>query len=67
MNRPAKFTQADVSRALKGAKAAGLNVGGFEIDEHGKIIVKCGVGAEAAARSPLEAWKAKRAGQHERY
>lgn len=38
-NRPAQFKQADVTRAVKGAVAAGLSVGRVEIDRDGKIIV----------------------------
>lgn len=39
-NRPARFKQVDVTRAVKGAVAAGLNVGRVEIDQRtGKIVV----------------------------
>ena len=33
------FRQGDVTKALKGAVKAGLNVQSFEIDRDGKIIV----------------------------
>lgn len=39
-NHPTKFKQSDVTRALKGAVAAGLPVAGFTIDQNGKIIVR---------------------------
>lgn len=40
MNRPATFKQVDVTRAVKGAVAAGLAVGGFKIDPRtGEIVV----------------------------
>jgi hypothetical protein len=39
-NRPATFKQVDVTRAVKGAVAAGLAVGGFKIDPRtGEIVV----------------------------
>lgn len=41
-NQPALFKQADVSRALKGAMASGLEVSGFKIDREGSIIVELG-------------------------
>jgi hypothetical protein len=37
--RPVTFKQHDVSRALKGAAAAGLEVGRIEIDPSGKIVI----------------------------
>jgi hypothetical protein len=37
-----KFTQRDVARAAKGAKAAGLNVTGVEVDVDGRIRVIVG-------------------------
>jgi len=39
-NRAAAFTQADLTRALKGALAAGLPVAEFSIDPNGRIVVK---------------------------
>lgn len=38
-NRPASFRQVDVSRALKGAKAAGFAVGRVEISTDGRIVI----------------------------
>lgn len=49
-NRPATFKQVDVTRAVKGAVAAGLAVGGFKIDPRtGEIVVWC-AGAGNALR-----------------
>jgi hypothetical protein len=45
-NTPAPFKQVDVTRAVKGAVAAGLSVGRVEIDRKGKIIVVMANGAE---------------------
>ena len=49
-NRPASFRQADVSRAVKGATAAGLTIGRIEIDPTGKIVL---VAATEAARATI--------------
>lgn len=40
--RTATFTQAEVSRILKGAKAAGVPICGVEVDQAGKIVVLIG-------------------------
>jgi nitrate reductase NapAB chaperone NapD len=37
--RPCTFRQSDVTRALKAAKAAGVEVDRIEIDHDGKLIV----------------------------
>jgi len=37
--RPSKFRQTDLTRALKGARAAGVEIVRFEIDHDGRIIV----------------------------
>lgn len=58
--RKPAITQADVSRALKGAQSAGLKVQRIEIEPAtGKIVVFSGEGAPAEAVSPFDAWKAK--------
>lgn len=42
MTRPAIFTQGDVTKALKGVKAAGAVPQRVEIDRFGKIVVLLG-------------------------
>lgn len=37
--RAAAFTQAEVSRAIRGAKSAGLAISRVEIDAQGKIVL----------------------------
>jgi hypothetical protein len=44
------FTQESVTRALKAAVAAGMNVLRYEIDRDGKIVVVTGEGASPAAQ-----------------
>lgn len=39
MSAPARFKQADLTRAIVGAKKAGLRVGSVEIDANGKIVI----------------------------
>ena len=38
-NVPATFRQIDVTRAIKGARAAGMEVAQFAIDKSGNIVV----------------------------
>ncbi|MFC3705651.1 hypothetical protein ACFOOL_12885 [Devosia honganensis] len=38
MTRPAAFTQGDISKLLKGAKAAGMEVRRVVIDRTGRIV-----------------------------
>lgn len=64
MNRRAPFRQIDVTRALRAAKAAGLNVSRFEISADGKIIVDSLVAplatdTVAPGRRALDEWKAQ--------
>lgn len=39
MSLPARFKQSDITRAVKGALAAGLRVGKVQIDPNGNIII----------------------------
>ena len=48
--RALKFRQSEVSRAIKAAQEAGLNVGRLEIEPDGKIVIITG----AALHSPDE-------------
>lgn len=56
MNRRAPFTQADVTRALKGAKNAGVVVGGLEIEPGGKIIILVEGGKHSKTREQTNEW-----------
>lgn len=38
MSKPAIFTQGDVQKVLKGARAAGMELSRLEIDRSGKIV-----------------------------
>jgi hypothetical protein len=60
--RRAGFTQANVSRAAKGAMAAGLNVIRVEIDAFGKIVVVCGdaSASEDKAAVAFDQWKGRK-------
>jgi hypothetical protein len=58
--RPARVSQADIARAVKGAKAPGFEVGRLEIDASGKIVLIAGPPETVEPKSPLEAWKAGR-------
>lgn len=56
----APFRRADISRAVKGATAGGLNVARVEIDAAGKIVIVFGEVTPKEATTPLDAWKAKK-------
>lgn len=61
--RPLLFRQADVTRAVKGAQAAGLVVERVEIDANGKIVVSSirqapATAADIAAQA-FDAWEAE--------
>ncbi len=58
----AKFTQADVRRALKGAQDAGFDVGAIEIRPDGvmQITRQTQPSASTVPIDPFETWKASR-------
>lgn len=39
MTAPARFTKADLKRAVSGVVAAGVAIGRIEIDGNGKIVI----------------------------
>ena len=51
------FRQCDVSRAVKGARAAGIAVARIEIDIAGKIVTISGAPQDAAVRDDYTMWK----------
>lgn len=56
----AHFRQADLTRALKGAQAAGIEVGRVEIDADGKIVIVVASAGPAEPSSAFDQWKGKR-------
>ncbi|RJF69610.1 hypothetical protein [Rhodopseudomonas palustris] len=55
MSRGAQtFRQADVTKALKAAAAAGITVQRFEIDREGKLVVIAGQPADVEPAGPNE-------------
>jgi hypothetical protein len=63
--RPATFRQVDITRAIKGAQAAGLIVASFGIDKDGRITIIARTGEAATGpitgKSEFDQWSAKRA------
>lgn len=60
--RASLFTQADVERAVKAARNAGMEVGALEITKDGtiRVIVGALMAESLTATTPLDEWKAKR-------
>lgn len=52
-----RFKQADVTRALRGAQAAGMRIGKVEIDPTGKIVILSDTAAPA--RGSANPWDAE--------
>ncbi len=57
---PARFTQADVAKALKGFLAAGFEVGALEITVDGAIRIERQNERDKNSSSPFDEWKEKR-------
>ncbi|MGR6327704.1 hypothetical protein ACU5AX_01425 [Sphingomonas sp. XXL09] len=51
MSARARFRQEDVTRALKGAVAAGMRVGRIEIEPNGRIVILSETAAPTADRN----------------
>ena len=65
--RPAMFRQQDVARALRAARAAGLEVTGYEIEPTtGKIVVRTSTDAKPNAENDFDKWMANRARKTQR-
>jgi hypothetical protein len=61
IKRPAPFKQADLARALKAARSAGLQVSRVEIDPDGKLRILIADGSPIEPTpTPFDAWKEKR-------
>lgn len=58
-----KFRQSDLTRALKAAIAAGLEIAAVEIDPTGKIVIMTGAKELAAPKNALDKWMTKHADQ----
>jgi hypothetical protein len=54
-----RFTQADVTRAVKGAVAAGVAVQRVEIDRDGRVVLVFGADDDKSPNAALEAWERK--------
>ncbi len=53
-----RFKQADVTRALRGAKAAGFDVGQVRILPDGAILIDATKDIKSEAQSAFDEWKA---------
>ena len=58
-----RFRQSDLSRALKAALAAGLEIAAVEIDPTGKIVIMTGATELTAPKNALDKWMTKHADQ----
>jgi hypothetical protein len=59
MARRQTVTQAAIARALKGAQAAGIKIGRFEV-EGGKVVIYSSDDVRQEPATDLDAWRAKR-------
>lgn len=61
MKRQVAFKQADVTRAIKGAIAAGMKVARAEIDQSGRIVVVSPSEETMKPANDLDKWLAENA------
>ena len=61
MKRQVAFKQADVTRAIKGAIAAGMKVVRAEIDQSGKIVIVSPSEEAPTPANDLDKWLAENA------
>jgi hypothetical protein len=54
MTRPARFTSADLTRAVRAMAKAGVCVAGAKIEPDGSILVLTEVGSAANLNNPLD-------------
>lgn len=54
MTAPGRFRQADITRALKAAQAAGIEDVRVEVETDGKIVILAGRLAKAGAPNPWD-------------
>ena len=57
MGRVFRFRQADISRAVKGVKAAGVSVSQIEIGLDGRIVITSGEPQGSPPRDEYANWK----------
>ena len=60
MSRVVRFRQADISRAVKGVRAAGIPVSRIEIDLDGRIVITSGEPQVNPPRDEYTSWKESR-------
>jgi len=60
VRKTVRFTSADLTRALKAVKTAGLNITRIEIESDGKIVIITGAGEVSDGARAIEEWRAKR-------
>ena len=60
LSRVVRFRQADISRAVKGVKAAGVYVSQVEIGTDGKIVIISGVPQGSPPPDAYANWKESR-------